>query len=123
VALVSLLVGLANVGRAAVAFQYAARLPDLPLSVSWSYLVASGGVWGIAFLACTVGLMRFRPWGRWGTLVAAPLYQAHVWLDRLLFDRSDYAHLTRPRDVVLTVLFLGLVWGVLNLRAVRCLFE
>lgn len=122
-ALVILLVGLANVGRAMVALQYAIRLPDLPLTVPWSYLVLAGSLWGAVFLACTVGLMRLYPWGRWGTLVAASLYQAHVWIDRLLFDASDYARQTRPRDLLLSVLFLGLVWGVLNLRIVRRLFE
>ena len=42
-----------------------------------------------------------------GTLAlgAIVLYQGHIWINHLLFDASDYARQTRPRDLVLTVLF------------------
>ena len=120
--LLLLALGLGNVGRLGGAVYFAVRLPNLPMSVSWVYLAAMGGFWGVAFLACAVGLARFRPWGRWGTLAAVTLYQAHVWLNHLLFDANDYAFLIRPRDLVLTALLLVTIWGVLNWPSIRKAF-
>jgi len=121
--LLVLALGLANLGRAGVALHYAALLPDLPMTVSWAYLAAVGAFWGAAFLACAVGLGRFRPWSRWATLAAVTLYEAHAWVNHLLFDASDYARQTRPRDLMLTLLLLALVWGVLNVPQVRRTLE
>ncbi|MBN1179068.1 MAG: hypothetical protein JXD18_07650 [Anaerolineae bacterium] len=115
--------GTMQAGRMALALRTAARLPDLPLTVSLDYLALTSGVWSAALLACAVGLVWFRPWGRWMALGASLAYQAHRWADRLLFDASDYALRTRPRDLVLTVLFLALVWGVLNWPSVRRVFR
>lgn len=125
VLLLSLLVlalGLGNLVRLGGAVYFAHRLPDLPMSVSWTYLAAMGSFWGVAFIACAVGLARFRPWGRWGTLAAVTLYEAHVWLNHLLFDANDYAFLVRPRDLALTALLLATIWGGLNWPHVRRVF-
>ena len=121
--LLVLALGLGNLVRASLALRYAALLPDLPMTVSWAYLVALGVFWGMVFIACAVGLVRFRPWGRWGTLAATTLYEAHVWANHLLFDVSDYARQTRPRDLLLTVLLLALVWGLLNWPSIRKEFK
>lgn len=118
-----LALGLANLARMVLALHYAAALPRLPMTVSWAYLAATGGVWGIALILCAVGLLRFHPWGRWATLAAATLYQVHAWVNHLLLDASDYARQTRPRDLVLTVLFLALVWGLLYWPNVRKVFR
>ena len=120
--LLLLALGLGNLVRLGGALYFAVRLPDLPMSVSWVYLAAMGGFWGVVFTACAVGLARFRPWGRLGTLAGVTLYQAHVWLNHLLFDANDYALLIRPRDLALTALLLATVWGVLNLPHVRRVF-
>ena len=122
-ALLVLVLGLANLIRAGMALRYAVLLPDLPMTVTWSYLVAIGGCWGLVFIACAVGLMRFRLWGRWGTLTAATLYEAHVWANHLLFDANDYSRQTRPRDLVLTLLLLILFWGLLNWPSIRKVFR
>ena len=121
--LLTLALGLANLGRAAIALRSATLLPDLPMTVPWTYLVAMGGFWGLSFAACTVGLVGFRRWGRWGTLVAVTLYEGHVWVNHLLFDASEYAVQIRPRDFFLTLLLLALVWGLLNLPSIRKEFE
>jgi len=121
--LLMLALGLGNLGKAVMAARYAVLLPDLPMTVTWDYLAALGLFWGLALVACAVGLARFRPWSRWGTLAAVTLYEAHVWVNHLLFDASDYAHQTWPRDLVLTVLLLTLVWGLLNWPSVRKEFE
>jgi hypothetical protein len=118
-----LALGLANLVRAGMALRYDALLPGLPLTVPLVYLAVMGCFWGLAFLACVGGLIRFRPWGRWSTLAAVTLYEVHVWVNHLLFDASDYARQTWPRDLLLTSLLLALVWGLLNLRPVRETFE
>ena len=102
-----------------MALVYAEVLPDVPMTVSWTYLAAMGGFWGVAFLACGVMLLFFRPWSRWPVLITVTLYQAHVWINHLLFDASDYAQITRPRDLTLTLLLLAIMWGTLNVPAVR----
>ena len=121
--LVTLALGLGNLGRAAMASRYAARLPDLPMTVSWTYLAAMGGFWGAILMVCAVGLLGFRPWSRWLTPAAVTFYQAHIWVNHLRFDASDYARQTWPRDLLLTLILLTLFWGSLNLRVVRKAFE
>ena len=122
-ALLTAILGIANLGRAVIAIGYANHLPDLQMTVTWPYLAARGTVWGIAFVTCTVGLLRLQPWGRWATLAVSTLYQIHSWMDRSLFDASDYARQTRPRDLALTILFLIFVWGLLNWPSVHRLFR
>lgn len=117
-----LALGAANLGRAAMALRYAAPLVDLPLTVSWGYLAALGGFWGLVLSLCALGLFRFRPWARGGALAAVTLYEAHVWLNHLLFDASDYAARTRLLDLLATALLLGLVWWTLSRPAVRRVF-
>ena len=121
--LLTLALGLANLGRVARALRYAALLPGLPMTVSWAYLAAMGGFWGLIFVVCAVGLARFRRWGRRATLVAVVLYEVHTWINRLLFDANDYAIQTRPRDLALALFLLILVWGPLNLPSIRDVFK
>ena len=121
--LLMLVLGLANLARAGMALRYAAHLPNLPMTVSWAYLAVMGACWGLVFVACAVGLVRFRPWGRWSTLAATTLYEAHVWVNHILFDASDYARQTRLCDLLLTFLLLALTWGLLSLHSVRKTFE
>ena len=115
--------GLANVGRAGTALAYRARLPDLEMTVSWAYLAVMGSVWGVVFLACLVGLLGFRRWGRWSTLVAVVVYEIHVWGNHLLFDANEYARSLWPRDLALTLLLLILIWGTLSWPSVRATFK
>jgi hypothetical protein len=120
--LLTLALGLGNLGRAMMALRYAACLPDLPLTVPLSYLAAMGGFWCAVFITCAVGLVCFCTWGRWSTLAAVTLYQAQVWINHLVFDVSDYAHQTRPRDLALTLFLLASFWGSLSLRGIRKTF-
>jgi hypothetical protein len=118
-----LILALANLGRAAMALRYATLLPAVPMTVSWTYLAAMGVVWGLVFVACTVELVSFRPWGRWGTLAAVTLYEVHIWVNHILFDANEYAFQIRPRDLLLTLLLLALVWGLLNWPSIRKEFK
>ena len=121
--LLMLVLGLANLGRALMALRYGALLPALPMTVSWTYLAAMGGFWGLIFGACTMGLVSFRPWSRWGTLAAVTLYEVHVWANHLLFDANEYAFQIRPRDLLLTLLLLALIWGLLSWPSIRKEFK
>lgn len=105
-----------------MALWYSVRLADLPMTVSWSHLAVMGGVWGTVFLVCGMSLYHLLPWGRWTTLMSVTAYEAHVWLNHVLFDASDYARLTRLRDLLLTLLLLAPFWGLLSLRIVRRAF-
>jgi hypothetical protein len=122
-ALLVLALGLANLVRMGVALRYALLLPELPMTVPLEYLAAVGAFWGLVLTACAWGLLRFRRWGRRGTLAAVTLYQAHVWVNHLAFDASDYARQTWLWDLSVTVLLLALVWGSLHLRSVRNVFK
>jgi hypothetical protein len=121
-ALLVLALGLANLVRMGVALRYAFLLPVLPMSVPLEYLATVGAFWGVVLTACAWGLLRFRRWGRRGTLAAVTLYQAHVWVNHLAFDASDYARQTRLWDLLVTVLLLALVWGSLHVRSVQDVF-
>jgi hypothetical protein len=112
-----------NLGRAIVALRYAFILPELSTTAPLGYFAALGGFWGAVFIACSVGLSRFRDWGRWSALAAAALYQANVWVNHILFDASDYARQVVPRNLVLTGILLLIFWGSLNLPAVRRAFR
>ena len=122
-ALLALILSLYNLGRAAMAWLTAVRLSDLPLTVPLEVLAIAGMVWGVVFAACAVGLFRFRAWGRWATLTAVTLYEAYAWAVHLLFDASDYARQTWPRDLLLTVLLLVVVWGLLHWPSNRRVFR
>ncbi len=115
-------IGVANLIRLGMALRYSALLLDLPMTVSWAYLAMMGGVWGVVFIICTAGLVSFRPWGRRMTLATVTLYEAHVWFNHLVFDASDYARLTIPRDLTLSLMLLLIIWGTLNIPALRAEF-
>ena len=119
----TLVLGLANVGRAVVALRYAAQIPGLETRMPLTYAAGTGLFWGTSLVICAGGLFGAREWGRASTLVTVTLYQAHVWLNRLQFDASNYARQTRPRDLVLTGALLLLYWGTLSLRPVRHVFS
>jgi len=121
-ALLVLALGLANLARMGVALRYGSILPVLPMTVPLEYLAAVGAFWGVVLTACAWGLLRFRRWGRQGTLAAVTLYQAHLWVNHLAFDASDYARQTWLWDLLVTLLLLALVWGSLHLRSVQNVF-
>lgn len=119
----TLMLGVANAGRAVLALRFAVHLPGLPTTISLDYLAAMAGLWGVAFIFCTVGLSFFFEWGRWSALAAVSLYETNIWANRLLFSASDYARQTIPWDVALTVTLLSLFWIPLNLPQIRQTFK
>ncbi|MBN1979465.1 MAG: hypothetical protein JW918_18870 [Anaerolineae bacterium] len=122
-ALVMLALGLGNLARIAMALRYAAQLPDLEMTASWTYLAVMGGFWCLVFLVCVLALMRLWPWGRWAALAATTLYQVHVWVNHFLLDANERARQLWPRDAALTLALLALVWVGLNWPSVRREFQ
>ncbi len=70
-----------------------------------------------------MGLGRFHPWARWGTLAAVAIFEAHVWINHLLFDANDYARQTWSRDLALALLLLISTWVILNWPSIRKEFK
>jgi hypothetical protein len=117
------LLAVANLGRLVMAIYYAKRLPDLPMTLSWTYLAVMGSVWFTVLGGCVGGLIYFQSWGRLATLVSVPVYQIHVWVNHLALDASERAGQLWPRDLACTALLLVIVWGVLWLPSVRRVFN
>lgn len=114
-----------NLARAAWAWQRTGTLNSLPAPTSMPMALLAGTslVWGLVFFVCGLGLWRLRPWGRTFTLSAVTLFHTHIWLNHVLFDRSDYARQVQPFAVVHTLVTLFVVWGFLYWPSVRRLYE
>jgi hypothetical protein len=106
-----------NLLGAFAAGQRLALLAELPLDLPAAYLVASAAAWAAAFGSLGVGLWRLREWARRGTLVAAVLYVALSWVERLAFARTDYARASAPFFLALHAAWL--LWVGLTLLRPR----
>jgi len=122
-ALLMLVLALANLLRTVVAIAYWRRLPQLPMTVSWLYLAGGWFFWAVAFGIGASGLFRFRVWGRWATLMAAAGYTVHMWFNRLCFEVSASAHQSWGGQAVRSGVFLTVVWVFLNWRSVKKVLE
>ena len=122
-ALAVLCLSLFNLLGAVSGLQRYAFLSQLPLSLPPAYRLGSRAVWSVIFGVLAAGLWRLRRWGRLGTLAAFTLYAAQGWFDRLMFAQSDYAQITRPFSLLLTLISLAVVWGILLRRKVRQSFS
>src|SRR5574341_373504 len=107
------ILGLLQCARAANLFTRRDFLLELNLSISLPYAVASAAIWGGALVAASIGLWMLRRWGWWLALAAVTGSQVHGWIDRLLFDRSDYAQLSIGFGLGATLVILALTWGLL----------
>ncbi len=117
--------GLAALAVSALGFArlvLALRLPELPLSVSPSYLVMGGAVWGIVGLALGLGLLRGARWAPGLTRAATLVLAAWYWADRLLLTRSDYLRRSWPAAAAATALLSGAALWVPTRPSVRAFF-
>jgi len=108
-----LISGLLQWTRAATLFARWNLLLELEISLPLPYAIATAAAWGGLLVAASIGLWHMKRWARWLTLAAVTGSQAQSWLDRFLFDRSDYARLSTGFAFGLTALVLALTWGVL----------
>lgn len=103
--------------------QQYAFLSRLPLSVSPIYLIVSEAVWAVVFASLAIGLSSLKGWAHAGALIAMPLYFAHGWFNRLVLSRSDYAQAPLGWAFVWSVVWIGLVWGILWREKVKRSFQ
>ena len=122
-ALLILVLALANSVRMGVAVTYWRRLPQLPMTVSMLYLAGGGLIWAVAFGISALGLFRFRAWGRWATLTAATSYAIHMWFNHLCFEASAYPRQSWGGEAVESGALLAAVWLFLNLRGIKSVLE
>jgi hypothetical protein len=99
--------GVANLLRAGITVYIAPALTEYPPAVPLPLLAGLYGLWGLIFLAAA--LLVWRRQRPRGAFILALLYQAVLWLLNLVAYRSTYARSLWPRDLLLTLIFLGLV--------------
>ncbi|MBI3763187.1 MAG: hypothetical protein HY260_15175 [Chloroflexi bacterium] len=122
-ALAVFLLSASNLLRAAHVFLNEAYLAQLRLSVSPTYLGLSGLIWAIVLGAASAGLWRMRRWARWLTLGAVSLYHLQAWLTRILFEVSADARQVWPWQAAVSLLRVGMTWGILWWPGIRSAFD
>lgn len=84
----------------------------------YGYLLLAGLTWGLLSLPVIWGLIRRAHWAPIVLPVAAAVYPALYWLERLLLWRDPHAHRNWPLMLLLTLAWFGLVyWGLQSARA------
>ena len=77
------------------------------------YLLLAGLIWGLLGLPVLWGLLRRAHWTPLLLQVAAVVYPALYWVERLLLWRDPFAQRNWPFMLLLTVAWFGLVfWGL-----------
>jgi uncharacterized membrane protein (DUF2068 family) len=107
---VLLLFGLAHVARAALALQQHTQLPQLPVAPSPIYEAVTSAAWALIFAICAMGAWLRSRWTSWAAILAGVLNQAHVWVDRLAFNRSTESFQTLGFATLLSFVFLLLIF-------------
>jgi hypothetical protein len=111
-----------NAWRAILVVRQLEYLRGLSLEGPALVLALTGLGWAAGFGVAAIGLYRLRRWARLWTMAAIVLYQANLWLVRLVFEKSPDEPVTRPADAALAVLSIAVVWGVLSWPSMRRMF-
>jgi uncharacterized membrane protein (DUF2068 family) len=107
-----LLLGLLQWTRAWTLFARQSYISQLGLPIPLPYAVGSAAIWGGLLVVAGIGLWKMTRWGRWLTLGAVTLSLAHTWLDRWLFERSDYSQLSTGFSLAVTIAVLITTWAI-----------
>ena len=83
------------------------------------YLAISALLWTLAGIALTWGLATSKSWARRGTQIAAPLYAAGYWLDRLLVAVPEAISSRWPFALGLTLAMLVFTFWALSTPRAR----
>ena len=94
----------------------------LPGWVFW-YLLAAGLIWGLVGLPVIWGLIRGQSWTQDLIPYAASIYPLIYWVERLFIWQTPEARSNWPFMLLLTVLWLGLVFWVMRSKRVGRFFE
>jgi hypothetical protein len=98
------------------------RLPDLPFSVPRGYLVIRNALWGLVCMIGAAALFSGRAWAPRLVRLFALGLTIWYWVDRLIWSETLFDRQTRPISALLTLLILGLLFGILNRPSVRAYF-
>lgn len=95
--------------------------PDLIVSrvgpAIYAYLLLAGLIWGLLGLPVLWGLLTRVHWTPLALQIAAVLYPALYWLERLLLWQDPNARRNWPLMLLLTITWAGLVvWGLRSAR-------
>ncbi len=109
-----------NLARAALSANQARELADLPTAMSPEYVAAISAGWCVAF-AANLAVVWLRPaWSVAVSLIVMTLYQANLWLNRLIFAQSSEAGETAGFRAILTAAsFVALAAGLAVARPGR----
>jgi hypothetical protein len=107
ISIIWVIFGAANLLRAGMTIYIAPALAEYPPSLPLPLLGSVYGLWGMIFLVAAVMTWRRKTTG--GALGLALVYQAVLWTMNLVAYRSTYARSLWPRDLLLTLIFLGFV--------------
>ncbi len=104
------------------AVRYWSVLQTLPLAVSPVYLLSRNLLWFAIGVGIGVGLWRGSLWAWGNAQIAAGVYAAWYWLDRVFLAPAAMLKLRWPSLVVLTVLGLLLIFITLRRPGGRAYF-
>lgn len=86
------------------------------------YLIAAGLTWGLAGLPVMWGLVTRARWTPWLIRITVVLYPGVYWFERLFLWQDPEAARNWPFMLLLTILWLSLVFVALGLRRVQEFF-
>lgn len=100
-------------------FAQALQNRDLILSLAspgtYAYLLGAGALWGLMGLPVLWGLTFRTAWARTAVGIAAVLYPAAYWFERLALWQDETGQANWPFMLVLTLLWLAVAgWGLFS---------
>ena len=97
-------------------------LAHLPAGIFW-YLLIAGLCWGLAALPGLWGVIRRKVWAPAVLWVAALIYPAIYWIERLLLWRDPTGQRNLPFMLALTAIWMGAVAAGWRSKRVRQYFN
>ncbi len=104
------------------AVRYWGFLQELPLAVPPGYLLGRNLLWFVIGTIISIGLWRGSPWAWGDAQIAAGVYAAWYWLDRVFLAPAAMLKLRWPSLVALTILGLLLTFIALRRPGGRAYF-
>lgn len=108
-----LLLCLANVATVGLSINQIMELPGLPTHLPPIYVAVMSALWAVAFGVCAFGTLILQPWTPRVISVVSVLYQLNLWVNRFAFGRSSEAFETLGFRALLTLVTLGITFGLL----------
>jgi len=98
------------------------NLKNLPLSISPAYLAIDGLVWWATGLVLSLALWRGKGWSRPAVMILSMVYSLVFWADKIWIAEPEGLAQRWPINLLLTIIGLGMIILVLNLKSTRDYF-